>query len=143
MTSIGKSITIKGDISGSEDIVIEGSVEGKIELPGNLLTVGENGHVRAEINAKTVVIVGRVSGNVKGGERIEIQSTGQVEGDVSAPKLVVAEGAVINGSISMTGAEARGGAKPQPSAPAKPAEKPTAPAPGPSGPSGQDVRKAG
>ena len=102
MANIGKSISIKGDLTGNEDLVIEGKVEGKVELPNNQLTVGANGVVRAEISAKGVVVIGRVAGNVKGSERIEIQATGIVEGDVAAPKLVVAEGAVVNGSITMT-----------------------------------------
>jgi cytoskeletal protein CcmA (bactofilin family) len=83
-------------------MVIEGKVEGKVDLPNNQLTVGANGTVQAEINAKSVVVVGRVSGNVQGTERVEIQATGIVEGDVTAPRLVVAEGAVLNGAIKMT-----------------------------------------
>jgi cytoskeletal protein CcmA (bactofilin family) len=102
MANIGKSISIKGDLTGNEDLVIEGKVEGKVELPNNQLTVGANGIVKAEVSAKSVVVIGRVAGNVKGSERIEIQATGIVEGDVAAPRLVVAEGAVVNGSIQMT-----------------------------------------
>jgi cytoskeletal protein CcmA (bactofilin family) len=105
MANIGKSITIKGDLTGSEDIVVEGTVEGKIDLPGNQLTIGANGTAKAEINAKTIVVIGRVTGNVHGTERVEIQATGVVEGDVGAPRLVVAEGAVLNGSIHMTQAK--------------------------------------
>ena len=101
MANIGKSISIKGDLTGNEDLVIEGKVEGKVELPNNQLTVGANGIVKAEVSAKSVVVIGRVAGNVKGSERIEIQATGIVEGDVAAPRLVVAEGAVVNGSIQM------------------------------------------
>jgi cytoskeletal protein CcmA (bactofilin family) len=102
MANIGKSISIKGDLSGNEDLVIEGKVDGRVELPNNQLTVGANGIVKAEVSAKAVVVIGRVAGNVKGSERIEIQATGIVEGDVAAPRLVVAEGAVVNGSIQMT-----------------------------------------
>jgi cytoskeletal protein CcmA (bactofilin family) len=102
MANIGKSITIKGDLTGNEDMVIEGKVDGKVDLPNNQLTVGANGTVQAEVNAKSVVIVGRVSGNVNGTERVELQATGIVEGDVNAPRLVVAEGAVLNGAIHMT-----------------------------------------
>ena len=101
VANIGKSISIKGDLTGNEDLVIEGKVEGKIDLPSNQLTIGANGTARAEVKAKTVVVVGRVSGNVSATERIEIQATGIVEGDVSAPRLIVAEGAVVNGSVSM------------------------------------------
>ena len=102
MANIGKSISIRGDLTGNEDMVIEGNVEGKVDLPNSQLTIGANGHVKAEIHAKGVVIVGHVIGNVFGLERVEIQSTGRVEGDVAAPKLVVAEGAQLNGAIQMT-----------------------------------------
>jgi len=102
MANIGKSISIRGDLTGNEDMVIEGQVEGKVDLPNNQLTVGANGNVKAEIHAKGVVIVGHVVGNVFGAERIEIQATGRVEGDVTAPRLVVAEGAQLNGAIKMT-----------------------------------------
>jgi cytoskeletal protein CcmA (bactofilin family) len=102
VANIGKSISIKGDLTGNEDIVIEGTVEGKIDLPNNQLTVGANGTVRAEITAKGIVVIGRVSGNVHGTERVEVQATGVVEGDVVAPKLGIAEGATVNGSIKMS-----------------------------------------
>ena len=106
MANIGKSISIKGDLTGNEDLVLEGTVEGKVELPNNQLTIGANGVVRAEIQAKCVVVVGKVTGNIHGSERIEIQATGVVDGDVSAPRLVVAEGAVLNGAIEMGGKSA-------------------------------------
>jgi cytoskeletal protein CcmA (bactofilin family) len=112
MANIGKSISIKGDLSGNEDLVIEGKVEGKVELPNNQLTIGANGLVKAEVQAKTVIVIGKVAGNVRGTERIEIQATGIVDGDVAAPRLVVAEGAVLNGSIQMTQKQAGSGAPP-------------------------------
>ena len=120
MANIGKSISIKGDLTGNEDIVIEGKVDGKVELPNNQLTVGANGTVQAEVHAKSVVVVGRIAGNVHGTERVEIQATGIVEGDVNAPRLVVAEGAVINGAIHMTKKE---GAAAQPPAPSEEVRK--------------------
>jgi cytoskeletal protein CcmA (bactofilin family) len=101
MANIGKSISLKGDLSGNEDLIIEGHVEGRVDLPSNLLTIGANGSVAAEVHAKAVVVIGKVTGNVTATERIEIQATGLVNGDVSAPRLVVAEGAVVNGSIEM------------------------------------------
>ncbi len=116
MANIGKSISIKGDLTGNEDLVIEGKVEGKVELPNNQLTVGANGIVKAEVSAKSEVVIGRVAGNCKGSERIEIQATGIVEGDVAAPRLVVAEGAVVNGSIQMTKPTGAAGAAPAPTA---------------------------
>jgi cytoskeletal protein CcmA (bactofilin family) len=123
MANIGKSISIKGDLSGNEDLVIEGKVEGKVDLPNNQLTIGANRSVKAEVKAKTVIVVGKVAGNVNGTERIEIQATGVVDGDVTAPRLVVAEGAVVNGSIQMTGKPgAAGTAGAQPAAAAHGAE---------------------
>jgi cytoskeletal protein CcmA (bactofilin family) len=102
VANIGKAITIRGDLTGNEDMVIEGKVEGKVDLPNNQLTIGANGDVKAEIHAKSIVVVGRLVGNVFGLERIEIQATGKIEGDVTAPKLIVAEGAQLNGAIQMT-----------------------------------------
>jgi len=113
MANIGKSIVIKGDLSGNEDLVIEGKVEGKVDLPNNRLTIGAGGQVHAQVHAKNVVVVGRVAGNVSAGERLEIQATGIVEGDVEAPRLVVAEGAVLNGSVKMSAKGAA--AQPRPS----------------------------
>ena len=102
MANIGKAISIRGDLTGNEDMVIEGRVEGKVDLPNNQLTIGANGNVKAELHAKGIVIVGHVVGNVIGLERVEIQATGRVEGDVTAPKLIVAEGAQLNGAIQMS-----------------------------------------
>ena len=127
VANIGKSISIKGDLTGNEDMVIEGRVDGKVDLPNNQLTIGANGTINAEINAKAVVVVGRVTGNVNGTERVEIQGSGIVDGDVAAPRLVVAEGAVLNGAIKMT---KKSGA----------AESPKAT---PAAPPSPEVRKAG
>lgn len=106
MANIGKSITIKGDLTGDEDLVIEGNVEGKVHLPNNQLTVGPNGKVRADVQGKAVVVVGHVAGNVSATERVEIQASGTVDGDVRAPKLVIQEGAVLNGGVEMGGKKA-------------------------------------
>ena len=101
MANIGKSITLKGDLSGNEDLVVDGNVEGRIELPNNQLTIGSSGNVKADISAKSVVIIGKVAGNVTGVERVQIESTGSVSGDVRTPRLVVQEGATLNGSVEM------------------------------------------
>jgi cytoskeletal protein CcmA (bactofilin family) len=130
MANVGKSISLSGELTGSEDLVIEGKVEGRVELPNNGLTVGQNGQVKAEVHAKTVIIVGRVVGNVSAGERVEIQATGVVEGDVRAPRLVVHEGAVLNGSVQMSQKEAAA-ARPIPGAVAAGGAKPPAQAPQP------------
>ncbi len=105
VANIGKSIAINGDLTGNEDMVIEGSVEGSIDLPNNQLTIGANGTVKAEVHAKSVIIVGHVVGNINGIERVEIHATGRVEGNVSAPKLVVTEGAQLDGVIHMSGTD--------------------------------------
>jgi cytoskeletal protein CcmA (bactofilin family) len=102
MANIGKSISIKGDLTGNEDMQVEGNVEGRVDLPNNQFTVGADAKVRAEIHAKGVVVIGQVTGNLTATERVEIQATGVVHGDVKAPRLIVHEGAVINGSIEMT-----------------------------------------
>jgi cytoskeletal protein CcmA (bactofilin family) len=103
LANIGKSITIRGDVSGDEDLVIEGRVEGRVELANHHLTVGSNGHIEAEVIAKAVTIIGRVSGNVTATERTEIEQSGRVDGDLVTPRLLVQEGAQLNGGISMKG----------------------------------------
>jgi len=124
MANVGKSITIKGDISGDEDLLIEGKVEGKVDLPEHQLTVGANGICEATVNAKTVIVTGRIAGDVTGLERVEIQASGVVDGDVKAPRLIVEEGAVLNGSISMTKKDgASASSKPQASTSSQPAAK--------------------
>ena len=116
MANIGKSIQIKGDLSGNEDLVIEGNVEGRVDLPNNQLTVGAEGTVAAELHAKTVIVIGHVTGNIQAVERVEVQATGVVDGDVKAPRLIVAEGAVLNGAVTMGNAAKSQGAPPAPKA---------------------------
>jgi cytoskeletal protein CcmA (bactofilin family) len=101
MANIGKSITIKGDLSGNEDLQIDGSVEGRIDLPNNQLTIGAEGRVKAEVHAKSVVVIGHVTGNVSATDRIQVEANGIVDGDVKAPRLLIQEGAMLNGSVEM------------------------------------------
>lgn len=101
MANIGKSISIKGDVVGDEDTVIEGRVEGRIELKNHHLTVGPNGDVAGEIGAKQVTIVGRVTGNITAAERVEVCDSGRLDGDIVAPRLLVQEGAQVNGNVTM------------------------------------------
>ncbi len=101
MANIGKSISIKGDVLGDEDTVIEGRVEGRVSLKNHHLTIGSNGDVQGEVSAKQITIVGKVAGNVIASERVEVRDSGRVEGDVLAPRLLVTEGALINGAITM------------------------------------------
>ncbi len=119
MAHIGKSITIQGDLSGDEDLVIEGTVDGKLELPNHQLTIGAHGSIRGAVHAKSVLVIGRVTGDVHGSERVEIQATGIVEGDVTAPRLVIAEGGVVNGNVHMGQKPPREGSAPRPPAAAK------------------------
>jgi cytoskeletal protein CcmA (bactofilin family) len=99
--NIGKSVVIKGELSGSEDLTIEGQVEGKIELRQNLLTIGPNAKIKAQVFAKAVVVEGHVHGNITAGERIDIRDKGVVEGNLAAPRVAIADGAQFRGSIDM------------------------------------------
>jgi cytoskeletal protein CcmA (bactofilin family) len=103
MANIGKSITIKGDLSGNEDLQIDGTVEGRIDLPNNQLTIGPEGRVKAEVHAKSVIVIGHVTGNLSAADRIQVEATGIVDGDVKAPRLVIQEGAMLNGAVEMSG----------------------------------------
>jgi len=118
--NIGKSVFIKGELSGSEDLTIEGNVEGKIELRDNILTIGPNGKIRAEVFAKSVVVLGEVVGNVTASEKVDIRDNGSVDGDIISPRVAIAEGAHFRGSVDMQKA---GLNKPSAAAPvAKPAQ---------------------
>ena len=119
--NIGKSVVIKGELSGSEDLTIEGNVEGKIELRENILTIGPNGKIRAEVFAKAVVVLGEVVGNVTASEKVDIRDNGSVDGDIISPRVAIAEGAHFRGSVDMQRAGAKPGA---PAAAAAAAVKP-------------------
>jgi cytoskeletal protein CcmA (bactofilin family) len=99
--NIGKSVVIKGELTGSEDLTIEGHVEGKIELRQNVLTIGPNGKIKAAVYAKSVVILGEVTGNVTASEKVDLRDNGSVDGDIAAPRVAIAEGAHFRGSIDM------------------------------------------
>ena len=103
MANIGKSVVFSGDLSSEEDLEIEGQVEGQIRLPNHQLTIGAHGRVKAQIDAKAVIVVGRIHGNINASERCEVQGSGIVVGDIRAPRLLVHEGAVVNGKIEMGG----------------------------------------
>jgi cytoskeletal protein CcmA (bactofilin family) len=107
--NIGKSVVIKGELNGSEDLTIEGQVEGKIELRQNVLTIGANGKIKAQVFAKSVIILGEVTGNVSASDKVDIRDNGSVDGDIAAPRVAIAEGAHFRGSIDM---QKTGGAKP-------------------------------
>ena len=101
VVNIGKSVVIKGELNGSEDLTIEGQVEGKIELKDHLLTIGPNGRIKAQVFAKTVIVLGEVNGNVSASEKVEIRDGGSVDGDIISPRVAIAEGAHFRGSVDM------------------------------------------
>ena len=101
LASIGKSIIINGELSGSEDLTIEGRVDGKIELRDHVLTVGPNGRIKAQVSAKAVVVLGQVDGNLTATEKVDIKENGSVEGDIIAPRVAIADGSHFRGSIDM------------------------------------------
>ena len=98
---LGKSLVIKGELSGSEDLMLYGQMEGSISLPDHTLTIGPHADIKAEISAKAVVIMGAVTGTVTAGEKVEIRATGSVTGDIASPRLAIADGGCLHGRVSM------------------------------------------
>ena len=101
MAQIGKSLKLKGEITGNEDLYIDGEVEGRIELKEHSLTVGLNGKVHADVSARSITILGHLQGNVKAGERTEIRKTGSFEGELLTAQIVIEDGAVFRGSVDI------------------------------------------
>lgn len=122
--NIGKSVIIKGELSGSEDLTIEGHVEGRIDLKDNVLTIGPNGKIQAEVFAKSVVVLGEVIGNVTASEKVDIRDNGSVDGDIASPRVAIAEGAHFRGSVDMQRAGAKPAAKPGGTGPQQPGGPP-------------------
>ena len=112
--SIGKSIVINGELSGSENLVIEGRVDGKIELRDHVLTIGANGRITAAVAAKLIIVLGHVTGNLVATEKVEIRESGSVEGDIVAPRVAIADGSHFRGSIDMQKAGAPKAAESRP-----------------------------
>ena len=98
---IGPSITIKGTVTGDEDLIVQGKVEGSIELNDHEVSVGSSGQVTADINARVIRIDGEVSGDVSGNEKVVISKSGNVRGNIVAPRVTLEDGAVFKGSIDM------------------------------------------
>ena len=98
---IGPGIVINGDISGSENLVIEGKIKGHVRLGSNEVTVGKSGEVSADIDARIIRVAGRVSGDLTGSEKVIISSTGNVRGNIVAPRMLLEDGAIFKGSIDM------------------------------------------
>jgi cytoskeletal protein CcmA (bactofilin family) len=103
---IGKSVVIKGELSGSEDLFLDGEVEGSIALQNQNLTIGPNGRVRANINAKEVVVHGKVDGNIAGSERVELRKSAVLVGDIVTQRIIIEDGAYFKGGIDINKNEA-------------------------------------
>jgi cytoskeletal protein CcmA (bactofilin family) len=98
---IGPSIKIKGDVSGDEDLMIQGRVEGKVKLAKHNVTIGSDGHVKADVHGRTVVVEGQVEGDLQAKEQIILRHTARVEGSIAAPRVTLEDGAVFRGGIEM------------------------------------------
>jgi cytoskeletal protein CcmA (bactofilin family) len=107
--TIGKSLVIKGEVTGSESLYIDGRVEGSINLSGNRVTVGRNGVVAANINAREIVVLGKVRGNLTASDRVDIRSDGSLTGDVVAARISIEDGAFFKGGIDIR----KAGGKPE------------------------------
>ena len=103
--NIGRTLVIKGEITGAESLFIDGRVEGTINFPDNRVTVGRNGNVAANITAKEVVIMGKVQGNVDAADRLDIRSEGLLTGDVITHRISVEEGAILKGGVEVRNPE--------------------------------------
>ena len=99
--TIGKSLVVKGEISGSESLYIDGKVEGSINLPGNRVTVGRNGQVAATIMAREIVVLGKIRGNCQASDRVDIRAEGSLTGDVIAARISIEDGAFFKGGIDI------------------------------------------
>ena len=117
--TIGKSLVVKGEVTGSESLYVDGKVDGSINLPGNRVTVGRNGQVTANITAREIVVLGKVRGNVNASDRVDIRSEGSLSGDVVAQRISIEDGAFFKGGIDIR----------KPGTPEKPAAAATTPAP--------------
>jgi cytoskeletal protein CcmA (bactofilin family) len=124
--TVGPSIFIKGDLSGDEDLVIEGRVEGKIDLKQHNVTIGKNGRVRADVFGNTVVVEGEVDGNLFAQQQAILRQSGAVRGNITAPRVMLEDGSRFRGSIDMESKESKDAAKPGPAASAAQGSQPAA-----------------
>ena len=100
---IGKSVFIKGELSGSEDLYLDGQVEGSIALKNHSLTVGPNGQVKASVEAKGIVVQGKLEGNVQASDRVELRKSAVVTGDIATQRISIEEGAYLKGKVDIQG----------------------------------------
>ena len=101
LAMIGKSVVIKGDVSGSEDLYIDGQVEGSIDLRNHSVTIGPSGKVKAGISAKTIVIQGKVDGSLTASDRLDLRKSAVVTGDVTTQRIAIEEGAFLKGKVDI------------------------------------------
>jgi cytoskeletal protein CcmA (bactofilin family) len=105
--TIGKDLIFRGDITGTESLFIDGKVEGSVSLPGNRVTVGRNGQVNAIINAREIVVMGKVRGDVSATDRVDVRAEGALTGDVTAARISIEDGAFFKGGIDIRKTEAK------------------------------------
>jgi len=98
---IGKSVVIKGELSGSEDLYVDGTVEGTIQLQGNNLVIGPNGHVHADVNSKGVVVEGKLEGNIRASDRVELRKSAVIVGDIATQRIAIEDGAYFKGKVDI------------------------------------------
>src|SRR5437773_1251731 len=129
IVNIGKSVVIKGELNGSEDLTIEGHVEGTIQLRDHVLTIGPNGRIKAQVFAKSVIVLGEVTGNVTASDKVDIRDNGSVDGDIISPRVAIAEGAHFRGSVDMQRKPGQAPQGPKPEMKAAAPQQPAAPQP--------------
>jgi cytoskeletal protein CcmA (bactofilin family) len=127
-TVIGKSVTIRGELSAGEDLYLDGEIQGTVSLPGNRLTIGPNSRVKADVNVRDVIVFGRLEGNIRASGRVELRQSASMQGDITASRLSIEENASVKGRIEITGA-GNGSALPKhaPAGTAVPQTEPAAP----------------
>ena len=113
---IGKSVVVRGELSGSEDLFVDGEVEGSIELRGNSLTIGPNGRVRANVNARDIVVQGKVDVNLRATDRVDLKKSALVTGDIITQRIAIEDGAFFKGSVDIQRQDAKPESKPAVSA---------------------------
>src|ERR1700732_1235308 len=124
--TIGRTLVIKGELSGADALYIDGRIEGKIHMPDNRVTIGRNGSVQANITAREVVVMGKVNGNIECSDRVDIRSEGSVTGEVSTVRISVEDGAVLKGGIQVRSEQKQEKSQNQGQSQSKPAETPKA-----------------
>ncbi len=101
LANIGKSVVIKGEVSGSEDLVVDGQIEGSIDLRNHSLTVGPNGKLKASVTAKSIVVLGKVDGSMTASDRLDLRKSAVVTGDVTTQRIAIEEGAFLKGKVDI------------------------------------------